>query len=164
MIDSRPEVVAEALPGIRLLLAPGHTDGHQVVVVETGEGAVVLGGDVGTSFLELNSGTTEGTASRARTRSAYMALTCCGAEDRERHPQALPLMLQSGGVQAAAVVTTSANSSWRLMPVMRAISAAGTTSPSGPRSSNVWVASRTNHTSYPRSQPMRAVVSQQKFV
>src|SRR5512132_4486348 len=29
----------------------------------------------------------------------------------------LPLMPQSSGVQAAAVVTTSANSSWRLMPV-----------------------------------------------
>ncbi len=31
----------------------------------------------------------------------------------------LPLMPQSSSVQAAAVVTTSANSSWRLMPVMR---------------------------------------------
>ena len=50
----------ELLPGIRLLPAPGHTDGHQVVVVETGEGPVVLGGDVGTSFRELESGTTEG--------------------------------------------------------------------------------------------------------
>jgi N-acyl homoserine lactone hydrolase len=51
---------AEVLPGIRLLPAPGHTDGHQVVVVETDEGPVVLGGDVGTSFSELGSGTTEG--------------------------------------------------------------------------------------------------------
>jgi N-acyl homoserine lactone hydrolase len=51
---------AEVLPGIRLLPAPGHTDGHQVVVVETDEGPVVLGGDVGTSFLELGSGRTEG--------------------------------------------------------------------------------------------------------
>ena len=50
----------ELLPGIRLLPAPGHTDGHQVVVVETGEGMVVLGGDVGMSFRELDSGTTEG--------------------------------------------------------------------------------------------------------
>jgi N-acyl homoserine lactone hydrolase len=48
------------LPGIRLLPAPGHTAGHQVVVVETGKGLVVLGGDVGTSFDDLNSGTTEG--------------------------------------------------------------------------------------------------------
>jgi N-acyl homoserine lactone hydrolase len=30
------------------------------VVVETGDGPVVLGGDVGTSFSELGSGTTEG--------------------------------------------------------------------------------------------------------
>jgi len=50
----------EVLPGIRLLPTPGHTAGHQVVVVETGKGLVVLGGDVGTSFDDLNSGTTEG--------------------------------------------------------------------------------------------------------
>ena len=50
----------ELLPGIRLLPAPGHTDGHQVVVVETDAGTNVLGGDVGTSFHELGSGTTEG--------------------------------------------------------------------------------------------------------
>jgi len=50
----------ELLPGIRLLPAPGHTDGHQVVVVETDTGTNVLGGDVGYSFSELCSGTTEG--------------------------------------------------------------------------------------------------------
>ena len=50
----------ELLPGIRLLPAPGHTDGHQVVIVETDAGTHVLGGDVGTSFSELGSGTTEG--------------------------------------------------------------------------------------------------------
>jgi N-acyl homoserine lactone hydrolase len=50
----------EVLPGIRLLPAPGHTDGHQVVVVETDAGTHVVGGDVGTSFSELGSGTTEG--------------------------------------------------------------------------------------------------------
>jgi N-acyl homoserine lactone hydrolase len=37
---------AEILPGVRLLPAPGHTAGHQIVVVETDEGPVVLGGDV----------------------------------------------------------------------------------------------------------------------
>ena len=51
---------AEVLPGIRLLPAPGHTDWHQVVVVETDRGTNILGGDVGTSFDELGSGTTEG--------------------------------------------------------------------------------------------------------
>jgi len=50
----------EVLPGIRLLPAPGHTDGHQVVVVETDAGTHVLGGDVGYSFRELGSGKTEG--------------------------------------------------------------------------------------------------------
>jgi N-acyl homoserine lactone hydrolase len=50
----------ELLPGIRLLPAPGHTHGHQVVVVETDAGTNVLGGDVGTSFDELGSGTTDG--------------------------------------------------------------------------------------------------------
>jgi len=51
---------AEVLPGIRLLPAPGHTDGHQVVVVETDAGTNVVGGDVGVWFGELESGTTEG--------------------------------------------------------------------------------------------------------
>jgi N-acyl homoserine lactone hydrolase len=51
---------AEILPGVRLLPAPGHTAGHQIVVVETDEGPVVLGGDVGTSFEELERGDTPG--------------------------------------------------------------------------------------------------------
>ena len=51
---------AEILPGIRVLPAPGHCDGHQVVVVDTDEGPVVIGGDVGVSFEELSSGATEG--------------------------------------------------------------------------------------------------------
>jgi N-acyl homoserine lactone hydrolase len=51
---------AEVLPGIRLLPTPGHSDGHQAVVVDTAEGVVVLGGDVGTSFDDLRSGATEG--------------------------------------------------------------------------------------------------------
>jgi N-acyl homoserine lactone hydrolase len=50
----------ELLPGIRLLPTPGHTDGHQVVVVETGEGTNVLGGDVAVWFGEFGGGTTEG--------------------------------------------------------------------------------------------------------
>jgi N-acyl homoserine lactone hydrolase len=51
---------AEILPGVRLLPAPGHTAGHQIVVVETDEGPVVLGGDVGHSFEDLESGSTPG--------------------------------------------------------------------------------------------------------
>ena len=51
---------AEVLPGIRLLPAPGHTPGHQVVVVDTPEGLRVLGGDVAYTFRELGQGDTEG--------------------------------------------------------------------------------------------------------
>jgi N-acyl homoserine lactone hydrolase len=51
---------AEVLPGVRLLPAPGHTDGHQIVVVETDEGPVVLGGDVGYSFAQIGEGDTPG--------------------------------------------------------------------------------------------------------
>jgi N-acyl homoserine lactone hydrolase len=51
---------AELLPGIRLLPTPGHTDGHQVVVVDTHAGPNVLGGDVAVWFGELSSGATEG--------------------------------------------------------------------------------------------------------
>lgn len=50
----------EILPGVRLVPAPGHTAGHQVVLVETSEGTVVLGGDVGYSFRELGEGNTPG--------------------------------------------------------------------------------------------------------
>ena len=37
---------AEIASGVRLLPTPGHTDGHQSVVVETEDGLVVVGGDV----------------------------------------------------------------------------------------------------------------------
>ena len=50
----------ELLPGVRLLPAPGHTEGHQIVVVETDEGPVVLGGDVGYSFAEIGLADTPG--------------------------------------------------------------------------------------------------------
>jgi len=50
----------ELLPGIRLLPTPGHTDGHQSVLVETGERPVVVGGDVATWFGELDEPQTEG--------------------------------------------------------------------------------------------------------
>jgi N-acyl homoserine lactone hydrolase len=51
---------AEILPGVRLMPASGHTAGHQIVVVETDDGPVVLGGDVGHSFEELERGDTPG--------------------------------------------------------------------------------------------------------
>ena len=50
----------ELLPGLRLLPAPGHTRGLQVVVVETDERPLVVGGDVAVWFGELNEPNTEG--------------------------------------------------------------------------------------------------------
>jgi N-acyl homoserine lactone hydrolase len=50
----------EILPGIRIVPAPGETRGHQIVIVETDEGPVVLGGDVGHTFRELGQGDTPG--------------------------------------------------------------------------------------------------------
>jgi N-acyl homoserine lactone hydrolase len=50
----------ELVPGVRLVPAPGHTAGHQIVVVDTDEGPVVLGGDVGYSFAEVGQADTEG--------------------------------------------------------------------------------------------------------
>jgi N-acyl homoserine lactone hydrolase len=51
---------AEILPGVRVVPAPGHTEGHQIVVVETDEGPVVLGGDVGYSFGQIGEADTPG--------------------------------------------------------------------------------------------------------
>src|SRR4051794_26410071 len=50
----------ELLPGLRLVPAPGHTRGMQVVVVETGGRPVVVGGDVAVSHGELDEPSTEG--------------------------------------------------------------------------------------------------------
>ncbi len=50
----------ELLPGVRLVPAPGHTRGSQVVVVETGARPVVIGGDMAVWFRELDEPHTEG--------------------------------------------------------------------------------------------------------
>ena len=50
----------DVLPGVRLLPTPGHTAGHQSVLVDTPSGPVVLGGDVAYTFRELGIGATEG--------------------------------------------------------------------------------------------------------
>jgi N-acyl homoserine lactone hydrolase len=50
---------AELFPGVSVLFTPGHSVGHQAVVVETGEGLVVLGGDVTYFMRELVDGATE---------------------------------------------------------------------------------------------------------
>jgi N-acyl homoserine lactone hydrolase len=50
----------ELLPGLRIVPAPGHTRGSQVVVVGTGERPVVIGGDMAVFFAELDEPSTEG--------------------------------------------------------------------------------------------------------
>ena len=50
----------ELLPGLRLVPAPGHTDGMQMVVVETGGRPIIVGGDVAVWFGELDEPHTEG--------------------------------------------------------------------------------------------------------
>jgi N-acyl homoserine lactone hydrolase len=50
----------EVLPGVRLVPAPGHTPGSQVVVVETGGRPVVVAGDTAVFFGELDEPRTEG--------------------------------------------------------------------------------------------------------
>jgi N-acyl homoserine lactone hydrolase len=50
----------EVLPGLRLVPAPGHSRGMQVVVVETEGRPVVVGGDVAVRHGELDEPTSEG--------------------------------------------------------------------------------------------------------
>jgi N-acyl homoserine lactone hydrolase len=50
----------DVLPGLRLVPAPGHTRGSQVVVVETGGRPVVVAGDTAVFFGELDEPHTEG--------------------------------------------------------------------------------------------------------
>lgn len=50
----------ELLPGLRLVPAPGHSRGMQVVVVETGGRPAVVGGDVAVWFGELDAPESEG--------------------------------------------------------------------------------------------------------
>ena len=53
----------EVIPGVRLVPAPGHTPGSQVVVVEdgsTGGRPIVIAGDLAVSFEELDDPQTEG--------------------------------------------------------------------------------------------------------
>jgi N-acyl homoserine lactone hydrolase len=50
----------ELLPGLRLVPAPGHTPGSQVVVVERAGGPVVVCGDTAVFFAELDEPSTAG--------------------------------------------------------------------------------------------------------
>jgi glyoxylase-like metal-dependent hydrolase (beta-lactamase superfamily II) len=70
-VDSELELV----PGLRLVPAPGHTRGMQMVVVETGGRPVVVGGDVAVWFGELDEPRTEGQL-RVRAPAAAPSRSC----------------------------------------------------------------------------------------
>ena len=50
----------ELLPGLRLLPAPGHTRGSQIVVIDGAEGPTIIAGDSAVWFDELDNPRTEG--------------------------------------------------------------------------------------------------------
>jgi N-acyl homoserine lactone hydrolase len=75
----------ELLPGLRLLPAPGHTRGMQVVVVETGGRPVVVGGDVAVRFGELDEPQSEG---QLRVRALEPELVWLAHEDEPWRPRA----------------------------------------------------------------------------
>lgn len=50
----------ELLPGVRVVPAPGHTPGSQIVVVETGEGRQIIAGDTVVFHAQLDDPETEG--------------------------------------------------------------------------------------------------------
>jgi N-acyl homoserine lactone hydrolase len=56
MVDGEHEL----LPGLRLVPAPGHTRGSQMVVMETAGRPIIVGGDVAVSFGELDEPSTDG--------------------------------------------------------------------------------------------------------
>jgi N-acyl homoserine lactone hydrolase len=52
----------ELAPGVRVLPTPGHTPGHQSVLVDTDDGLVVVAGDVAYSWEEFDEPTNEAAA------------------------------------------------------------------------------------------------------
>jgi N-acyl homoserine lactone hydrolase len=52
----------EVLPGLRVVPTPGHTPGHQSVLVETDDGLVVVAGDVAYTWREFDAPTNDAAA------------------------------------------------------------------------------------------------------
>ncbi len=75
----------ELLPGLRLLPAPGHSRGLQVVVVETDGAPIVVGGDVAVDFGELDEPVTEG---QKRVRALEPELVWLAHEHEPWRPRA----------------------------------------------------------------------------
>ncbi len=85
----------ELLPGVRLVPAPGHTPGSQVVVVTSGAGRpVVICGDAAVWFGQLNEPDGRGTATHPRSRprrglAGARARAVATVAARRRHPGTL---------------------------------------------------------------------------
>jgi len=77
----------EVLPGLRLVPAPGHTRGSQVVVVETAGRPVVIGGDMAVFSGELDDPRTEG---QRLVRALNPELVWLSHEREPWRPQASP--------------------------------------------------------------------------
>jgi len=75
----------ELLPGIRLVPAPGHTPGMQIVVVESGGRPHIVGGDVAVWHGEFDEPPTEG---RLRVRALDPELVWLSHEDEPWRPAA----------------------------------------------------------------------------
>ena len=78
----------ELLPGLRLVPAPGHTPGMQMVVVETGGRPVIVGGDVAVWFGEFDEPPRRpaaGPCARARAGLARARARAVAAPHRVRH-------------------------------------------------------------------------------
>jgi N-acyl homoserine lactone hydrolase len=75
----------EVLPGLRLVPAPGHVPGLQVVVIETGERPVIVGGDVAVTFDELDDPQNDG---QRRVRALDPELVWLAHEDEPWRPGA----------------------------------------------------------------------------
>ena len=75
----------ELLPGLRLVPAPGHTPGTQVIVVGTGGRPIVIGGDVAVWFGEWDEPPAEG---RRRVHELYPELVWLAHEREPWRPTA----------------------------------------------------------------------------
>src|SRR6476659_752695 len=98
----------ELLPGLRLVPAPGHTRGMQLVVVETGERPIVVGGDVAVWFGELDEPETEASCGCARSTPSWSGsptYTSRGGRAPDKHAAYAPLLSGAGAASAASSVT-----------------------------------------------------------
>jgi N-acyl homoserine lactone hydrolase len=63
----------ELLPGVRLLPTPGHTPGHQSVLVDTDDGLVVCAGDVGYTWKAFDESASGQLLTALRPRRIWLA-------------------------------------------------------------------------------------------